>query len=193
MSILEQNHWRHNNKVCFNSSNWKKISLLISLPICFATGIRDDSATGGRIRKLSVGQYDNDIPGQLSCSRFGWIKSPTTDQAVNPGSLIPVGETKEVNNKEFSKKYLLKQMAIGSQSHVHVQCSKINVKQLDSCIMAIRTNDCSYLRNAIQFFRMSCSCPLCAFLRFPCYKMSAGTVGQIIWNLESDEECPTVF
>lgn len=38
------------------------------------------------------------------------MKSPATDQAVDPGSPIPVGETKEVNNEEFFKKYLLKWM-----------------------------------------------------------------------------------
>ncbi|NWZ45970.1 TENS3 protein, partial [Haliaeetus albicilla] len=61
-----------------------------------ATGTQDDDATGGRIRKLSVGQYDNDVPGQLSYNRCGWMKSPATDQAVNPGSLIPVGDSKEM-------------------------------------------------------------------------------------------------
>ncbi|NXE53411.1 TENS3 protein, partial [Casuarius casuarius] len=53
-------------------------------------------ASGGRIRKLSVGQYDNDVPGQPTYTRCGWMKSPAGDQAVNPGSLIAVGETKEM-------------------------------------------------------------------------------------------------
>lgn len=88
-----------------------------------ATGTQDDDATGGRIRKLSVGQYDNDVPGQPSYNRCGWMKSPATDQPVNPGSLIPVGDSKEVNNEEFFKKYLLKQMA-NRESHIHVQCPK---------------------------------------------------------------------
>ena len=89
-----------------------------------ATGTQDDDATGGRIRKLSVGQYDNDGPGQPSYNKCGWVKSPATDQAVNPGSPIPVAETKEVNNEEFFKKYLLKRMA-NRKSHVHVQCTKL--------------------------------------------------------------------
>ncbi|KFR00219.1 Tensin-3 [Nipponia nippon] len=59
-------------------------------------GTQDDDATGGRIRKLSVGQYDNDVPGQPSYNRCGWMKSPAADQAVNPASPIPVGETKEM-------------------------------------------------------------------------------------------------
>ncbi|NXJ99543.1 TENS3 protein, partial [Corythaixoides concolor] len=59
-------------------------------------GTQDDNATGGRIRKLSVGQYDNDVPGQSAYNRCGWMKSPAADQAVNPGSPIPVGETKEM-------------------------------------------------------------------------------------------------
>ncbi|NXV24058.1 TENS3 protein, partial [Cepphus grylle] len=56
----------------------------------------DSDVTGGRIRKLSVGQYDNNVPGQPLYNRCGWMKSPTADQAVNPGSPIPVGETKEM-------------------------------------------------------------------------------------------------
>ncbi|NXJ67948.1 TENS3 protein, partial [Rostratula benghalensis] len=60
------------------------------------TGTHDSDATGGRIRKLSVGQYDNNISGQPSYSRCGWMMSPAPDQTVNPGSLIPVGTTKEM-------------------------------------------------------------------------------------------------
>ncbi|NXF70853.1 TENS3 protein, partial [Sclerurus mexicanus] len=59
-------------------------------------GVQDDDATGKRIRKLSVGQYDNDVPGQPSCNRCGWVTSPATDQAVMPGSPVAVGDTKEV-------------------------------------------------------------------------------------------------
>ncbi|XP_009080216.1 PREDICTED: tensin-3-like, partial [Acanthisitta chloris] len=58
--------------------------------------MQDYGASGKRIRKLSVGQYDNDVPGQPSYNRCGWLKSPATDQAVNPGSPIAVGETKEM-------------------------------------------------------------------------------------------------
>ncbi|KFP91971.1 Tensin-3, partial [Apaloderma vittatum] len=59
-------------------------------------GMQDDDTTGARIRKLSVGQYDNNDPGQLSYNKFGWMKSPSTDQAVNPGSSVPGVETKEM-------------------------------------------------------------------------------------------------
>ncbi|XP_075274652.1 tensin-3 isoform X10 [Opisthocomus hoazin] len=61
-----------------------------------ATGTQDDDTTGGRIRKLSVGQYDNDVPGQPLYNRGGWMKSPAADQAVNPGSPVPAGGTKEM-------------------------------------------------------------------------------------------------
>ncbi|XP_065609068.1 tensin-3 isoform X2 [Cyrtonyx montezumae] len=61
----------------------------------FQNGSKDDVATVGRNRKLSVGQYDSDFPGQ-QYSRCGWMKS-VTDQAVSSGSLIPVGETKEMS------------------------------------------------------------------------------------------------
>ncbi|XP_071409520.1 tensin-3 isoform X2 [Pithys albifrons albifrons] len=61
-----------------------------------ATGMQDDGAPGKRIRKLSVGQYDNDVPGQPLCNRCGWVTSPAADQAVIPGSPVAVGETKEM-------------------------------------------------------------------------------------------------
>ncbi|NXL02835.1 TENS3 protein, partial [Mesembrinibis cayennensis] len=66
-----------------------------------ATGTQDDDATGGRIRKLSVGQYDNDVPGQPSYNRCGWMKSPAPDQTVNPGS---PGETKEMSVAHYQDK-----------------------------------------------------------------------------------------
>ncbi|NXN18730.1 TENS3 protein, partial [Indicator maculatus] len=61
-----------------------------------APGMQDAGAAEGRIRKLSVGQYDNDVPGQPLYNRLGWMKSPAADQAVNPGSPVPVGKTKEM-------------------------------------------------------------------------------------------------
>ncbi|KQK80839.1 tensin-3 [Amazona aestiva] len=65
-------------------------------PSQHAPGTQDDNATGRRMRKLSVGQYDNDVAGQPSYTRCGWMKSPATDQAVNTGSPIPSGETNEM-------------------------------------------------------------------------------------------------
>ncbi|NXM50963.1 TENS3 protein, partial [Gymnorhina tibicen] len=59
-------------------------------------GMQDDDATGKRLRKLSVGQYDNDVPGEPSYNRCGWMKSPATHQAVIPGSPVAVGKTKEM-------------------------------------------------------------------------------------------------
>ncbi|KAM7070644.1 tensin-3 isoform 6-T7 [Acridotheres tristis] len=61
-----------------------------------ATGMQDDDATGKRLRKLSVGQYDNDVPGEPSYNRGGWIKSPAAHQAVIPGSPFAGGKTKEM-------------------------------------------------------------------------------------------------
>lgn len=87
-----------------------------------APGTQDDGATGRRMRKLSVGQYDNDVPGQPSYTRCGWMKSPATDQAVNPGSPIPLRETNEVNHEEFFKEYLLLNQMSSGESHVHAQC-----------------------------------------------------------------------
>ncbi|NXD28239.1 TENS3 protein, partial [Spelaeornis formosus] len=56
---------------------------------------RNPSRHGKRLRKLSVGQYDNDVPGEPSYNRCGWMKSPATHQTVIPGSPVAVGKTKE--------------------------------------------------------------------------------------------------
>ncbi|NXP84030.1 TENS3 protein, partial [Passerina amoena] len=60
-----------------------------------ATGMQDDDATGKRLRKLSVGQYDNDIPGESSYNRCGWMKS-ASHEAVIPRSPAAGGKTKEM-------------------------------------------------------------------------------------------------
>uniref|UniRef100_A0A8C3M7E1 Uncharacterized protein n=1 Tax=Geospiza parvula TaxID=87175 RepID=A0A8C3M7E1_GEOPR len=60
-----------------------------------ATGMQDDDATGKRLRKLSVGRYDNDIPGESSYNRCGWMKS-ASHQAVIPRSPVAGGKTKEM-------------------------------------------------------------------------------------------------
>ncbi|XP_053916566.1 tensin-3 isoform X2 [Cuculus canorus] len=73
-----------------------KLEVTNRKPSWHATGTQDDIATGRRIRKLSVGQYDNDVPGQPSYNRCGWMKSPVADQAVNPGLSFAVGETKKM-------------------------------------------------------------------------------------------------
>ncbi|NWW49867.1 TENS3 protein, partial [Pedionomus torquatus] len=61
------------------------------------TGTQDIDAPMGKIRKLSVGQYDNNISGQPLYNRCGWMMSPAADQTVDRGSLIPIGETKEMS------------------------------------------------------------------------------------------------
>ncbi|EMP34345.1 Tensin-3 [Chelonia mydas] len=59
--------------------------------------------SGGRIRKLSLGQYDNDVPGQPPYTRCGWMTTTAIDQAVNPGSRIAVGETKEMSVARYQE------------------------------------------------------------------------------------------
>ncbi|XP_051840457.1 tensin-3 isoform X2 [Antechinus flavipes] len=54
-----------------------------------------DDPSGGRIRKLSLGQYDNDSPGQSSFGGCGWVKSTNMDPVSTLGSFITSGETKE--------------------------------------------------------------------------------------------------
>jgi hypothetical protein len=46
-------------------------SALVSLFI----GCSSDEPLGGRLRKLSLGQYDNDAGGQISFSKCGWGKA----------------------------------------------------------------------------------------------------------------------
>ncbi|KFO64593.1 Tensin-3 [Corvus brachyrhynchos] len=66
-------------------------------------GMQDDDATGKRLRKLSVGQYDNDVPGEPSYNRCGWMKSPATHQAVIPGSpMVVVHYQDEIDGGIFS-------------------------------------------------------------------------------------------
>lgn len=67
--------------------------------------MQDDDATGKKLRKSSVGQYDNDVPGEPSYNRCGWMKSPTTHRTGIPGSQVAGEKTKEVNNQEFFSKY----------------------------------------------------------------------------------------
>ncbi|XP_023775343.1 tensin-3 isoform X2 [Cyanistes caeruleus] len=73
-----------------------KIEVTKRNPSGHATGMQDDDATGKRLRKLSVGQYDNDVPGEPSPNRCGWVKSPATHQAVIPASPVAGGKTKEM-------------------------------------------------------------------------------------------------
>uniref|UniRef100_A0A8C2UCB5 Tensin 3 n=1 Tax=Coturnix japonica TaxID=93934 RepID=A0A8C2UCB5_COTJA len=92
----------------FTSHNTDVEELVMSPGIHEKIEVTDKNAfqnVVGRNRKLSVGQYDNDFPGQSLYSGCGWMKPLVTDQAVNPGSLIPLGETEEVNSEEFCKKW----------------------------------------------------------------------------------------
>ncbi|XP_015473669.1 tensin-3 isoform X2 [Parus major] len=73
-----------------------KIEVTKRNPSGHGTGMQDDDAMGKRLRKLSVGQYDNDVPGEPSPNRCGWVKSPATHQAVIPGSPVAGGKTKEM-------------------------------------------------------------------------------------------------
>ncbi|XP_074054349.1 tensin-3 isoform X5 [Macrotis lagotis] len=54
-----------------------------------------DDSSGGRMRKLSLGQYDNSSSGQSSFTGCGWIKTTTIDPVPTLGSFINSGETKE--------------------------------------------------------------------------------------------------
>ncbi|XP_064409352.1 tensin-3 isoform X2 [Latimeria chalumnae] len=57
-------------------------------------GLQPDNASTGRTRKLSVGQYDNDMPGHPAYPRCAWVKTPET--TTNAGPFSSTGQTKEV-------------------------------------------------------------------------------------------------
>ncbi|NXU02369.1 TENS3 protein, partial [Buphagus erythrorhynchus] len=86
----------HMEELNSSSGFHNKLEVTNRNPSRHATGMQDDDAAGKRLRKLSVGQYDNDIPGDPSYNRCGWMKSPATHQAVIPGSLFAGGKTKEM-------------------------------------------------------------------------------------------------
>ncbi|XP_062986654.1 tensin-3 isoform X2 [Elgaria multicarinata webbii] len=66
-------------------------------------GSQEDDILGGRSRKLSLGQYDNDVPAQASYAKCGWTKSPAIDHLESPGSFVPGGETKEVGAVRYKE------------------------------------------------------------------------------------------
>ncbi|XP_029445549.1 tensin-3 isoform X1 [Rhinatrema bivittatum] len=55
----------------------------------------DNNSRGSRIRKLSIGHYDNEVPGQPPHARYGWMKS--LEQPSSPGTFPPAGQMKEMN------------------------------------------------------------------------------------------------
>ncbi|XP_077159306.1 tensin-3 isoform X3 [Paroedura picta] len=59
-------------------------------------GSQGDCVLGGRSRKLSFGQYDNDVPAQPLYAKCRWVKPGAFDHPESPGPVAPGGETKEV-------------------------------------------------------------------------------------------------
>uniref|UniRef100_A0A8C3TR53 Tensin 3 n=1 Tax=Catharus ustulatus TaxID=91951 RepID=A0A8C3TR53_CATUS len=86
----------HMEELKSSSGFHDKLEVTNRNPSGHATGMQGDDATGKRLRKLSVGQYDNDVPGEPSYNRCAWMKSPATHQAVIPGSPVAGGKTKEM-------------------------------------------------------------------------------------------------
>ncbi|XP_066046423.1 tensin-3 [Chamaea fasciata] len=86
----------HMEELNSSSGFHDKLEVASRNPSGHATGMQDDDATGKGLRKLSIRQYDNDVPGEPSYKRCGWMKSPATHQAVIPGSQVAGGKTKEM-------------------------------------------------------------------------------------------------
>ncbi|XP_066179210.1 tensin-3 [Sylvia atricapilla] len=85
----------HMEELNSSSGFHDKVEVANRNPSGHATGMQDDDTTGKRLRKLSVGQCDNDVPGEPSYKKSGWMKS-ATHQAVIPGSRVAGGKTKEM-------------------------------------------------------------------------------------------------
>lgn len=60
------------------------------------SGSSGDEMLGGRFRKLSLGQYDNDAGGQPSFSKCGWGKTASADQAAGLAPFLSPADAKEV-------------------------------------------------------------------------------------------------
>ncbi|XP_035958598.2 tensin-3 isoform X2 [Halichoerus grypus] len=58
-------------------------------------GSSGDEPLGGRFRKLSLGQYDNDAGGQPAFSKCGWAKTPGADQAAGLAPFLSPADAKE--------------------------------------------------------------------------------------------------
>lgn len=66
-------------------------------------GSQGDFVLGGQSRKLSFGQYDNDVPAPPLYAKCGWAKSAAVDHPESPGPVASGGETKEVSKNYSSK------------------------------------------------------------------------------------------
>lgn len=70
--------------------------ILLRSPFIFLlTGSSGDESIGGRLRKLSLGQYDNDAGSQVSFSKCGWGKA-SVDPAPSLGPFSSPADIKEV-------------------------------------------------------------------------------------------------
>lgn len=65
------------------------------LMVFLLTGSTGDESIGGRLRKLSLGQYDNDAVTQVSFSKCGWGKAGV-DPAPSLGPFSSPADIKEV-------------------------------------------------------------------------------------------------
>ncbi|XP_053117977.1 tensin-3 isoform X3 [Hemicordylus capensis] len=61
-----------------------------------APGSQEDGVLGGRSRKFSLGQYDNDIPTQPLYTKSGWKTPSAIEQPESPGLVVPGRDTKEM-------------------------------------------------------------------------------------------------
>ncbi|XP_044309547.1 tensin-3 isoform X3 [Varanus komodoensis] len=66
-------------------------------------GSQEDGLLGGRSRKLSLGQYDNDVLAQPLYTKCGRTKSVATDHLESPGSFVPGRETKEMGTVHYQE------------------------------------------------------------------------------------------
>lgn len=81
---------------CLNLISVTRFFKKIQTLLCAALGSQVDGVLGRQNRKLSLGQYDNDVPTQPLYTKCGWKKPAAADDSEHLVSLVSVGETKEV-------------------------------------------------------------------------------------------------
>ncbi|XP_028918909.1 tensin-3 isoform X5 [Ornithorhynchus anatinus] len=66
-------------------------------------GSMGDDPSGGRMRKLSLGQYDNDGTSQSPYNKCIWGNATIMEQPPSPGTFITPGETKEIVGADYQQ------------------------------------------------------------------------------------------
>ncbi|XP_025778818.1 tensin-3 [Puma concolor] len=72
-----------------------RVILALFMTVVNSESSPGDEPPGGRFRKLSLGQYDNDGAGQPAFPKCGWGKTPGAEQAVSLAPFLSPADAKE--------------------------------------------------------------------------------------------------